>query len=31
MARRCDSSQRIHASHSPYISQPDLIAEAIIG
>ncbi|MGP4978436.1 alpha/beta fold hydrolase [Brachybacterium tyrofermentans] len=31
MARRCDSNRHIRASHSPYISQPELVAEAIIG
>lgn len=31
MARRCDSSQRIHASHSPYISRPEFVAKAILG
>jgi pimeloyl-ACP methyl ester carboxylesterase len=29
MARRCDTSQHIRASHSPYISQPELVADAI--
>lgn len=30
MAERCTSSQAIDASHSPYISQPELLAEIIV-
>lgn len=29
MAERCTTSQTVAASHSPYISQPDLVAEAV--
>jgi pimeloyl-ACP methyl ester carboxylesterase len=31
MAQRCTSRQHLAAGHSPYISQPDLLAEVIAG
>lgn len=31
MSERCTSRQHLAASHSPYISQPDLLAEVITG